>query len=75
LLIEGGHFDLRVAEQGCECLHGIFLPVGEERARRTRVPVPFEQPGLIGVDRKPIQRVDAGSDRIIVAKYPNRILR
>ena len=38
------------------------------------MPMPFKQPSLIGVSRKPIQCVDFSSDRKIVAKYVHWIL-
>src|SRR5580704_19253433 len=72
-LIKRGHLDLRFAKSRRECVHGILLPVRQERARRARMAVPFQQIGLIGVGREPVDRVDAGFYGDIVCKNPHRI--
>ena len=41
-LVKPGHFDLRFGKLRRELLHRSFLPVGEERARRARVSMPFQ---------------------------------
>jgi hypothetical protein len=72
--MERGHLDPCVAKLRRERLHHPFFSVSEERARRARVRMPFQQRGLVGVGRESVDRVDLGSHRQIIPQNTHRVL-
>lgn len=69
-LAERRHLDRGARQHGGELAHRGLLAVGEERARRTGVPVPSQKLSLVGVGGKTVDRVDPRAHRYLRWRMP-----
>ena len=62
-------FDMGIGQLCRELLHGAFFAVYKECALRSRLFLPCQQFSLVGVGGEPVDCIDAGPYRNILAQY------
>src|ERR1035438_5227829 len=67
-LIRLRHFDTSVGKMRRKLPHDVFFAVNKKRTLRAGLFLPRQQLGFVGMGGKPIDGVDAGFDRDVLAK-------